>query len=87
PNGGEMARRTAQHPLSLAAHCRHRARTIADLVLPYRHHRRLVQHDALSTHIDQRIGGAQIDRNVVGEDPAKLFEHESGTDRQISLSV
>ena len=32
-----------------------------------RDHRGLVEHDALAAHVDQGVGGTQIDGEVVGE--------------------
>ena len=40
-----------------------------------RDHRRLVEHDALAAHVDQRVRGAEVDREVVGEVAAKETEH------------
>ena len=37
--------------------------------------RRLVEYDALVTHIDQRVGGAEIDGKVVDEQAADGVEH------------
>ena len=41
-------------------------------------HRRLVEHDALAAHVDQRVGGAQVDCEVGREIAAEGFEHVSG---------
>jgi hypothetical protein len=38
-----------------------------DRLLTYRHDRRFIQHDALPADIDQRVGGAEVDREIAGE--------------------
>ena len=38
--------------------------------------RRLVQHDALAADVDQRVGGAEVDREVAGEITFEKLEHE-----------
>ena len=47
-------------------------------VLADRDHRRLVEHDALAAHVDQRVGGAEIDRQIVGKITAQKSEHGRG---------
>ena len=39
--------------------------------------RRLVENDAFAANIDQRIGGTQVDREVVGKITAQKTEHAS----------
>ena len=75
PDGDDVAGRAAEHALGLEAHGRDRARAARAAVLADRDHRRLVQHDALAARIDQRVGGAKVDRQIVGEDAAQAFEH------------
>ena len=43
-----------------------------------RHHRRLVQDDARALDVDQRVGGAEIDRHVRGEQAEQSREHLAG---------
>src|SRR6202042_2788978 len=50
-----IARRTAEHALGLGTYRSDRARTSGTTILTNRHHRGLVEDDALSTHIDQRV--------------------------------
>ena len=38
----------------------------------------LVEHDALATHVDQRVGRAQVDGEVRREIATKGFEHGCG---------
>ncbi len=45
-----------------------------------RHHRGLIEHDPLAAGIDQRVGGAKIDRQIVGEHPTNASEkHQVAT--------
>ena len=41
-----------------------------------RDHRRLVQHDAASAHVDQRVGGAEVDRHVAAEERQRVAHRE-----------
>ena len=43
--------------------------------LTNRHDRRLVEDDALATHVDQCVRGAEIDRQIVGKVAAQKTEH------------
>ena len=56
----------------------------ATMILPprdglvlHRDDRRLVEHDAFVAHVDQCVGGAQIDRQIAGKIAAQAFEHEA----------
>ena len=40
-----------------------------------RHHRGLVKDDALALHVDEGVGGAEIDGDVVGDDAKERREH------------
>jgi hypothetical protein len=40
------------------------------------HDRGLVEDDALAAHVDQRVGGAQVDGEIGGEIAAQEGEHE-----------
>ena len=75
PDGDDVAGRATQHALGLEAHGRDRARATRAAVLADRDHRGLVQDDALPARIDQRVGGAKVDRQIVGKDAAQAFEH------------
>jgi hypothetical protein len=76
PHRGDVAGRAAEHALGIAAHRGHRARAARAAVLADRHHRGLVQHDALPAHVHQGVRRAQVDGNIVGKDAAELLEHE-----------
>jgi hypothetical protein len=43
-----------------------------------RDHRRFVQHDSLALDVHQRIGGAEVDRHVGGQQAKQSREHEDG---------
>ena len=43
-----------------------------------RDHRRLGQHDAAPTHVDERVGGTQIDRDVAGAETSQEVEEADG---------
>ncbi len=80
PDGGDVARGPAQHLLGFHAHRCHRAVAAEGAVLAHRHHRGFVQDDALAAHVDQGVGRAQVDGQVVGEHAAQLLEeHRCGS--------
>ena len=56
---GDRRRRAADHPLRLLADRVHLAVASVD-----RDHRRLGDDDALSAHVDERVRGAEIDREI-----------------------
>ena len=71
----DVAGHLAQHGLGFLADgldglLAARAAFVAD-----RDHRGLVEHDALVAHVDQGVGGAEVDRQVGGEMPTENFEH------------
>ena len=59
-DGHDVAGGTAQHGLSVAAHLQQLAGIFVD-----GHHRRLVEHNALTLHINQHRGGAEVDTNIL----------------------
>ena len=75
-DGLHVAGNLAQHQLGLAAHGRDGALAARGRVGPDRHHRRLVQHDALALGIDQGVGRSQVDGQVV----RKVFLDETEHD-------
>src|SRR5690606_38620252 len=66
------AGRTAQHLLGLDAHG---VNDLAAADVAERHDGGLVQNDALTLHIDERIGGAEIDGDVVGDSAEEGRKH------------
>jgi hypothetical protein len=70
-DGDDVARRASEHGLGLVPHRQDRVVGLVD-----RDDRRLVEHDALAAHVDQRVGGAEIDGEIVGEHSGQqVVEH------------
>ena len=65
--------RPADHPLRLGADREHALRLRVD-----RHDRRLGDHDPAIAHVDQRVGGAEVDADVAGEEAEESVEHADG---------
>jgi hypothetical protein len=74
---GDVAGCAAEHALGLGADRDDDLAAARGLVLD-RNHRRFVEYDALVAHVDEGVGGAQIDRQIAGEIAAQAFEHEGG---------
>jgi hypothetical protein len=74
PDGGDVARRAAEHVLRLGADGLD-SLAAARRLLANRDHGRLVQHDALAADVDQRIGRAKVDRKIVGKIAPEFLEH------------
>ena len=68
-----------EHLLRREADFLDHALAVGPAFLADRDDRRLVQHDALAAHVDQRVGGAEVDREVAGEVTFEELEHESGS--------
>jgi hypothetical protein len=66
-DGLDVARHLAQHLLGFLADGLDRLLAVGAAFLADRHHRRLIEHDALAAHVDQGVGGAEVDREIVGE--------------------
>ena len=63
----DIARGTAEHLLCRQAYFLDDLLAVRPALLPDCDHRGLVEDDALAANIDQRIGGTEVDRQVVGE--------------------
>src|ERR1700728_1274939 len=74
---GDRAGGTAEHPLGLDADC-------VDLVRPRidRDDAGLGQDDAAATHVDERVGGAEVDREIAAAETCHVAEetHSGGTE-------
>jgi len=81
PDGGDVARGLAEHLLGLVADGLDRALGVGAAFGADRHHGRLVEHDALAANVDQRVGGAEVDRQVIGKIRAEETEHETFRNR------
>ena len=74
-DGGDVARRLAEHLLGRHADRLDRLLGVGPAFGANGDHRGLVQHDALAAHVDQGVGGAEVDRQIVGEVGAQETEH------------
>ena len=61
--------RAAEHALGLDAHGVHLTRPAVD-----RDHARLGEHDAATAHVDERVGGAEIDGHVATAEAREVGE-------------
>jgi hypothetical protein len=66
------------HPFSLGPHGDDLA-----VVGVERHHRRLVQHDAATSHVDQRVRSAKVDRHVAAEERQRVTHRERDLPRAV----
>ena len=66
----------AEHLLGRQADRLDRLLAVGAAFLTDRDDRGFVQHDAFAAHVDQRVGGAEVDREIVGEVTAKKSEHD-----------
>jgi hypothetical protein len=76
PDRGDRAGRAAQHPLRLDPDRVHLAVPRVD-----RDYRWLGEHDPTPPHVDQRVGGAEVDRHVAAAKSCQVTEyaHASGS--------
>ena len=70
-----VARHLAEHLLGFLADRQNGFFAIRAAFLTNRHDRRFVKDDALAAHVDQRVRGTEIDRQIVGKVAAKKTEH------------
>ena len=78
PDGGDVTGRAPHHGLGRGAHSLDGlAPPVA--VVPDGHDGRLVEHDPPAPGIDQRVGGTEVDGQVIGEKPPKPFEFQHGS--------
>ena len=71
----DVARHLAQHLLGFLADRLDRALAVGAAFLPDRNDRGFIEHDALAAHVDQRVGGAEVNRKIIGEVTAQKTEH------------
>jgi hypothetical protein len=67
PDGFDVAGHLAQHGLGFLAHGLDGLLALRATFVANGNHRGLVQNDALATHVNQRVGGAQVNGQVGGE--------------------
>ena len=75
PDRGDVARRAAEHLLGREPDFLDHLLAVGPAFLADRDHRGLVQHDALAAHVDQGVGGAEVDREVAAEIAFEKLEH------------
>ncbi len=68
----DMARRAAQHHLGVIANGEH---LLLAAARDDRNDRRLVQNDAPALHIDQRVGGPEVDGHIGREHSKQTTKH------------
>ena len=76
PDRLDVAGDLAEHLLGLAADRANHALAVGAAFLRNGHDRGLVEHHALAAHVDQRIGGAEVDRQIAREVTTEKAEHE-----------
>ena len=70
PDRDDVGRRPADHPLGLRPDGQHALGLGVD-----RHHARLAHDDPAVAHVDQRVGGPEVDPDVAGEEAEQAVEH------------
>src|SRR5581483_2097365 len=75
PDGSDIAGRAAEHLLGGEPHFLDHFLAIRTAVLADCDDRRLVEDDSLAPDVDQRVGGAEIDGDIVGEVAVEKAEH------------
>ena len=83
PDRGDVAGRAPEHLLGGEPDFLDHLLAVRSAFLPDRHHRGLVEHDALVAHEDERVGGAEIDREVVVKVAAQETEHKAFRRKEI----
>ena len=71
-NGFDITRGAAEHQLGFLANRQH---LLAAAMLPHGDDGGLVQHDAAAGHIDQRVGRAEVDSQILAEKAENGGEH------------
>ena len=74
PDRRDVAGRPAEHRLRLVAHGEHRMVGQVNS-----HDGRLVYHDTLAADVHEGIGRAQVDGEIVGEEPAEEADQHAET--------
>ena len=82
---GDVAWRAAQHVLGFGAHSFDDPAATAG-IFANRYHRRFVEDDAVAARVDEGIGGAKVDRQVIGKITQDVLEH-GGAGPEARLTV
>jgi hypothetical protein len=75
PDGRDVARRLAQHLLGRHAHGQDGFLGVRPAFGADRHHGRFVEDDALAANVDQGVGGAKVDGEIVRKIGAQGTKH------------
>src|ERR1019366_2698225 len=75
PDGFDVAGHLAEHRLGLGADGLDGLLAVGTAFMADGHDGRLVEHDAFATHVDQRVGGAEVDGQVRRKIATKGSEH------------
>ena len=75
-NGFNIAWNAPEHLLCLATNRLYDFFASGAAVMTNCHHRRLVEHNALTPNINQRVGCPEVDRHIGGKITTKESEHE-----------
>ena len=73
PNGFHVTRCSAQHLLGIDAHG---VDDLATANIAQGNHRRLIQHNALTLHVNQGVGGAKVYGDVVRDGAEEGRNHD-----------
>ena len=74
-NGADVARNTPKHLLGFSADGMNRSFTVRTSFLANGNDTRFVEDNSLATHINERVGCAEVNGNVVGEVVSKKAKH------------
>jgi hypothetical protein len=74
-DGLDVAGHLAEHGLGFLAHRLDGLFAVGAAFVADRDHRGLVEHDALAAHVDQGVGGAEVDGEVGRKLPTEGFKH------------
>ena len=78
----DRPRRAAEHPLRLEADRVHLAGALVD-----RDDGRLGEHDAAPAHVDERVGGAEVDGHVAAAEAREVVERSMATSGRVLPNV
>ena len=88
PDGLDVARRTSKHALRGLADRRDALAAPVPVSLTDGDDGWLVQYDPGAARIDECVGGAEIDREIIGEQTPKTLEHERvTTERRLPVAM
>src|SRR6266851_3121962 len=75
PDRGDVARRAPEHLFGRKPDFLNHFLAVWSTVLANRDHRWLIEHDAFAAHVNEGVGCAEVDREVVIEVAAEKTKH------------